>query len=602
MLGKFLVTASVFAWSTFLVLSSSVIAAETPKEVNLSPLIPTDVDITAPEQADPLSGQDTVVKLPMAQVTSVSQLSDVQPTDWAFSALQSLVERYGCIAGYPNATYRGNRAMTRYEFAAGLNACLDRINELMAAGTSDLVRKEDIATLQRLREEFATELATIKGRVDVLEARSAQLQANQFSTTTKLSGLAFINITTAEAARPVRVEGTPASITGPYALRAAGRDPVTNRPQSQRIGNPNTTLSELVWLNFNTSFTGKDTLLIQLAAGNANSPANQFASAGQYNTFGVPFTDATAGPNVGVNNVLIRELSYTFPIGKTIQVGVGPRLDWYSAFDSNRFTYFLTGASSYNSGGSTLLNTVFRGSGAIVQFKPSNQFQLNIGYLGENTEFLPSGLYNTSSDPTRGLFGGNYSATAELDISPTKSFTIRFLYDRSRIQQLFGQVGAGGNAGKPLNGLADDGFGGSLRSATADTYEANFDWLITRSFGVFGRYSYGSTHLTPVNTAISRGDVNAQSVQGGLAFPDLGKEGALATLSYVIPFSVLDGRRFLIANVGDGGIENDFEVTYYYPVTDNIAIVPAFYLITRANNFRSNPPIYVGNVRLQFSF
>ncbi|MDJ0621185.1 MAG: iron uptake porin, partial [Calothrix sp. MO_192.B10] len=64
-----------------------------------------------------------------SQVTSVSQFSDVQPTDWAFQALQSLVERYGCIAGYPNGTYRGNRALTRYEFAAGLNACLDRVNE-----------------------------------------------------------------------------------------------------------------------------------------------------------------------------------------------------------------------------------------------------------------------------------------------------------------------------------------------------------------------------------------------------------------------------------------------------------------------------------------
>jgi hypothetical protein len=39
------------------------------------------------------------------QVTSVSQLSDVQPTDWAFQALQSLVERYGCIAGYPDGTF-----------------------------------------------------------------------------------------------------------------------------------------------------------------------------------------------------------------------------------------------------------------------------------------------------------------------------------------------------------------------------------------------------------------------------------------------------------------------------------------------------------------
>jgi hypothetical protein len=59
----------------------------------------------------------------LSQVTSVSQLTDVQPTDWAFTALQSLVERYGCIAGYPDRTYRGQRAMTRYEFC-GWFECL----------------------------------------------------------------------------------------------------------------------------------------------------------------------------------------------------------------------------------------------------------------------------------------------------------------------------------------------------------------------------------------------------------------------------------------------------------------------------------------------
>ncbi|WP_240041656.1 iron uptake porin, partial [Okeania hirsuta] len=77
------------------------------------------------------------------QVTSVSQLSDIQPTDWAFQALQSLVERYGCIAGYPDGTYKGNRAMTRYEFAAGLNACLDRMTELIGQSTVDLATRED---------------------------------------------------------------------------------------------------------------------------------------------------------------------------------------------------------------------------------------------------------------------------------------------------------------------------------------------------------------------------------------------------------------------------------------------------------------------------
>ncbi|WP_273247326.1 iron uptake porin, partial [Limnospira indica] len=124
----------------------------------------------------------------MEQVTSVSQLSDVQPTDWAFQALQSLVERYGCIAGYPDGTFRGNRAMTRFEFAAGLNACLERVNELIAASVANLVTREDLAVLQRLQEEFAAELATLRGRVYALEARTAELEANQFSTTTKLRG------------------------------------------------------------------------------------------------------------------------------------------------------------------------------------------------------------------------------------------------------------------------------------------------------------------------------------------------------------------------------------------------------------------------------
>ncbi|MFM7315112.1 MAG: S-layer homology domain-containing protein, partial [Cyanobium sp.] len=52
------------------------------------------------------------------QVTSVTQLSDVKPTDWAYQALSNLVEKYGCVAGYPNGTYKGQQAMTRYEAAA----------------------------------------------------------------------------------------------------------------------------------------------------------------------------------------------------------------------------------------------------------------------------------------------------------------------------------------------------------------------------------------------------------------------------------------------------------------------------------------------------
>ncbi|HEY9893907.1 MAG TPA: iron uptake porin, partial [Candidatus Sericytochromatia bacterium] len=118
----------------------------------------------AVEQSNDVVSLDAVTQPTdgMEQVTSVSQLTDVKPTDWAFQSLQSLVERYGCIVGYPDQTFRGNRALTRYEFAAGLNACLDRINELIAAGTGDLVKKEDLLAVQKLQEEFAAELATLR--------------------------------------------------------------------------------------------------------------------------------------------------------------------------------------------------------------------------------------------------------------------------------------------------------------------------------------------------------------------------------------------------------------------------------------------------------
>ncbi|MEO8892105.1 MAG: iron uptake porin, partial [Coleofasciculaceae cyanobacterium] len=128
------------------------------------------------------------------QVTNVSQLRDVSPGDWAFEALRSLVERYGCIAGYPDGTYRGNRALSRFEFAAGLNACLNQVERLIQTSTADFVRKSDLETLQRLVSEFRTELTTLGARVDKLDGRVGFLEARQFSTTTKLNGEAIFNI------------------------------------------------------------------------------------------------------------------------------------------------------------------------------------------------------------------------------------------------------------------------------------------------------------------------------------------------------------------------------------------------------------------------
>ena len=543
----------------------------------------------------------------LEQIINVNQLRDVAPTDWAYEALRSLVDRYSCISGFPNQTYRGSQTLSRYEFAAGLNSCLNQIEKLISASGS--VESEDLNTIQRLNREFAAELASIRTQLDEIEVRTAVLEDNQFSTTTKLNGLVWFNLTGAAADGDVSVETNDLSV--PSVIRPPGRNPETGEPTVLEVtDDPEITLSDLVWLTFESSFTGEDVLTTRIAVGNGDSPANVFASAGTYNTFGIPFTDQTAGvQGEGNSGVVIHELSYSFPVGEKFRFVVGPQINWYVYFDQNAYTFFLTGASSFNSIGSSLSNAIDRGSGAVVLWDISDKFKLNIGYLGESTEFLPSPPFNTASDPDEGVFGGTNTSTAELTFSPIDTVNTRLMYNYTHLSSDVNVVDGviGGVTGEPLqNGLADAGPGagldinpndGGLNDSYSHTIGFNFDWAIADNFGIFARYTYASIVLQPIDDT-----VNVQSIQAGLAFPDLGKEGALGVFSFLVPFDVISGEEFLVAGVGDGGTQYEFEVSYYYPINDNIALVPAFYLIDNPNNFEDNPNIYVGNLRTQFSF
>jgi hypothetical protein len=526
----------------------------------------------------------------MSQVRGVSELSDVSPTDWAYSALSDLIERYNCIAGYPNGTFRGDRSLSRYEFAAGLNACLQQIERLIAETTGNFVTRDDLETVERLMAEFEAELAMLSTKVDNLESRVEFLEDNQFSTTTKLRGNVFMHLNQAWSSGDILAEGTDAFTASRDATGATTRRTITDDPEL--------TFQYLTWLNFNTSFTGKDTLAMQLAVGNGNGPANTYVSAGLFNTWGVTFTDQNSG---NANEVRIRELFYQFPVNDKLHLVVGPRVNWYRYFDGNRYSNIFKGADSFNSGGGSLINTLDRGAGAVALFNLSDQLKFNVGYLGESTEFLNGPNFNTAASAGEGLFSGTYTISGELTYSPMDDLNLRFLYTRSRLNSTFGFLGAGGQ-GEPLYGLADDGTGGDVHDGNADTYSFNFDWQPLEWLGLFGRYTYGKVHVTPVNTAINDRHIIGQAVQAGLAFPDLGKEGSLLTFSYLIPFSVLDGREFIISGAGDGGIQYEFEANYFYPVTNNIALVPSFFWINNPNNFGANPDVYVANLRAQFSF
>jgi hypothetical protein len=220
------------------------------------------------------------------QVTSITQFSDVQPTDWAYQALSNLIERYGCVAGYPNGTYRGSRAMTRYEAAALLNACLDRVTEV----TDEL---------KRLMKEFEKELAVLKGRVDGLEAKVAELEATQFSTTTKLSGLAtfVVGANTFSGSAINRGANT--------ANRNSSYTPVFTLPNA-------TTFNYDVQLTFDTSFTGKDLLRTNLRAGNFGSSV----FGGEPHSLGLSELEVAFEEDAGPNIVGIDKLFYQFPVGQ----------------------------------------------------------------------------------------------------------------------------------------------------------------------------------------------------------------------------------------------------------------------------------------------
>jgi Carbohydrate-selective porin, OprB family len=539
------------------------------------------------------------------QSPAVAELIDVKPTDWAYESLKNLQEKYNCLPNSFQGKFQGDRSLTRYEFATGLNGCLERITQLI--NTDNNVKKSDLDVLNQLSNQFNSELSQLNAKIDKLDGQVTVLEKQQFAPTTKLNGYGWMNLTGAFSDHNIKFEALPNT---PLTARFSGGRDSTGKPLIDTINKAETTLSGLAWLTLNTSFTGQDLLTVQLAAGNGISPVNQFVSAGFFNTYGTPYTDQTSGLISGKTDVVIQDLSYSFPVTNSVKLTVGPRVNWFAYFDFNNFTNYLTGASSYASVNSTQSSATFWGSGAVLEWNINPQLTWKTAYLGENIPYLSSNFgFNTSSSPNFGLFGGTNNTTTELTYSPSDRLNLRLRYNYTRLQGYGGQVG-GANAAPLPYGYLDGGPGfsvydpntgtitsGGLDSAFAHTFAVNFDWLLTPKLGIFGRYSYGNINLKPIDQ-----NVNVQSWQVGLGFKDLGKQGALGVLTLTVPMDITQGRKYFVAGGGDGGTMYNLEASYYYPVNDNLAIVPAFYAIFNANNFQSNPNIYVGNLRAQFSF
>ncbi|MEH1818084.1 MAG: iron uptake porin [Nostoc sp.] len=492
-----------------------------------------------------------------SQVTSVSQFSDVQPTDWAFQALQSLVERYGCIAGYPNATYRGNRALTRYEFAAGLNACLDRVNELIATATADLVTKQDLATLQRLQEEFSAELATLRGRVDSLEARTAELEANQFSTTTKLVGEAIFGVTDAFGGR--------------------------------NGNNNNTVFQDRVRLDLQTSFTGRDVLHTRLAAGNAipfTLDGNNTGAEGTQ-TFQV-------GAGSGSNSVRIDRLTYEVPIGpaNVYLAASGGQHSHYAAVNN---PYFFDNTD----GGNGALST-FASESPIYRIGGGAGIALNVplgkggGILG-NSSITAGYLASNANDPglNSGLTNGSYAALGQLNFSVGDRVALAATYVHGYNAgggSLFNSTAVNGNGIGPAVGTNQANT--LINAGSSNSYGVEAAFRPSDKLSVSGFVSYHEVTGFGAND-----DFNAWSYGLGVALPDFGKKGnVLGIFAGAEPYSF--NRPGFVGN----NVPYHFEGFYKYRVSDNISITPGVIWLTSPGQNSANDDAIIGTLRTTFTF
>ena len=496
---------------------------------------------------------DLQVADPMGQVTSVSQLSDVQPTDWAFQALQSLVERYGCIAGYPDGTFKGNRAMTRYEFAAGLNACLDRITELIAAATADLVTSDDLAVLQRLQEEFAVELAELRGRVDALEARTAELEANQFSTTTKLDGeiLFWLNDT--------------------YGERAQARGESSGNDKTE------TYFGYRVRLNFETSFTGEDLLFTRLQATNVPDLSERDLT----NTL---MTRGAIDEGDGDDTVILDLFFYSFPVGDKAQVLVGP-----TGVDLDDVSTVLSPLLDEGDGTISRFGrrnpTSFRGpagAGLGVQYAFNDTFAVEIAYLAAEPGDASQGA---------GIFNGDYSALGQVLISPNPNLSFGVGYVRKYWGKDDVDVSGGTGSFK-----AQDPFDGAPTTADNVGFQAN--WRVNDKIEVGGWF--GTTWTRPETDDGDEDDVTIINGMFYVAFPDLFREGNMGGIMVGVPPIVTDGG-------DDDSLKDDdtsihIEAIYRFQINDNVAVTPGLFVITNPNHDDFNDTIWVTTLRTQFRF
>lgn len=402
-------------------------------------------------------------------IPSVSKLKNIHTKDWEYQALQSLAQRYNCTSQWqndetsPQVSDRSNSPITRYEFAVGLNNCLQKLDTIT-------ISQQDIIILQRLQQDFAQELARLTNKVAKLETNITQLESQQFSTTTKFNGQALFFLTDS----------------------FGGED------------NSQTTFGYRTRLIFDTSFSGKD--LFRVRFENQDLPRLDDVTDTSLSRLSVD------GDTDDLTE--LSELSYTFPAGENTEIlfgtagvslnDVGEVLNPFSSSSSGAVSRFARRDPA------TLRAPGGMGVGVRQEF--NEKILAFAGYFVNNEDV---------ADPQagRGLFDSSASAIAQLVIEPEDELalaaTYTRTYERTDDVNLMGSTGVE-EANEPFE----------QNATTSDNFGLQANWEVTSGLEIGGWFGYtqaqqqqnGDASATILNGALTFAfpDLGAENNLGGI--------------------------------------------------------------------------------------
>ena len=528
------------------------------QSINLAQLNPQVVPTKKKEQPRARFNLDNLYassSKPFAQINSVAKLADVHSTDWAFGALQSLRERYGCPVKYFYPTER----ISRQEFAINLSVCLNHISKLITSSRANLLTKDDLTTIGRLQADFAPELGIWGNQIDLVNHSSNQPSREQFSVTTKLNAETIF------------------TFIGSNAPNFAGNRSNLERTDSE-LTQP--TLGYRTTLNFDTSFTGKDRLRTRLRAGDIIPPLLD-----QTNMGGLE-TQIETKENLAITRVQYRTNSIPFIYDKDLEkftlilsaFGTGLDEQFFETFNpyiigtKDGFTQFA------------IYNPIFRqprGVGASLGYIVSDRLRLAIGYSGRG-----SGSEAADPSPGRGLFNGSFSTgiNTQYELADNWMLGLTYLYSYSGKDRvfLFGETGSI-RSSDPFNGNPTQAHNFGLQTTA----------LINSKFNVAGWFGWTRAFDTS-------SDNEADILNWALTFVvlDAFQEGNKAGLVVGMPpklTSIKDGN-------SDPSNAWQIEAFYSHRIHDHIFLNPGFYVIVNPENDSRNGTIFVGLLRTTFEF